>query len=150
MSTIPPLLPPPRRPPDWIERNWKWVLPVAVGLFAVLVAIFVAGVFTLLRHSEPYQLGLETVRNSPVAREILGDPIEEGWWLSGHIKWRNADGIAEFDVPISGSKARGRVHIQAHTELGRWLLEPVVLQEDADGRETRLLPATAAKPSVPL
>ncbi len=67
----------------WLERNWKWFVPLGCGgallVFAAFAATLVGFVFWLIRSNNVYVEALERARMSPAVIEALGDPVEPGF-----------------------------------------------------------------------
>lgn len=63
----------PESPPSWLERNWKWFVPLGCGGALVLLVAFAATivgfVFWLIRSNEAYIEALERARTSPAVIE---------------------------------------------------------------------------------
>src|SRR6185295_10017800 len=92
----------PERPP---RSPWKWVALGCTGLLVACLAFALGiGAFVLgsIRHSGAYELALQRVRASPAVREALGQPIEEGWWVTGSVNVTGPSGTASLSFPVSG------------------------------------------------
>lgn len=131
--------PPVALPATWWGRNGRWFLAVGglalLLLFAGGILAVVGLVFGTLRSSEPYQTAMETLRETPEAIELLGEPIEEGWFASGQVSWSGSGGHAELAIPVSGAKAAATLYVVAHREDGEWHYERMELvAEDGSWR----------------
>src|SRR5919206_4188024 len=77
-------------PRNWWQRNWKWVVPVGCGSVVVLFAAFIVSivllVFSVIRSTDVFHDALERAKADPQVRTELGEPIKEGWWLSGNVE----------------------------------------------------------------
>jgi hypothetical protein len=124
-------------PTTWWGRNWKWVVPAGcltlLAAFAGLLLLIFALAFGSLRSSEPYQQSVATALASPEVRELLGEPIEVGWFLSGTIHTAGAGGSAELAIPLAGPKGSGTLYVEAKKAAGEWRIELLRLVM-ADGR----------------
>lgn len=126
-------------PATWWGRNWKWFLPAGcltlLLLFGGGILAFVGLVFGTLRSSEPYQTAMETLRATPEALELLGEPLTEGWFVSGQVNWSGAGGHADLAIPLTGAKAAATLYVVAHREAGEWHYERMELvAEDGSWR----------------
>ena len=82
---------PPSAPPrekSWLERNWKWAVPVTA---LVLMAAFVWGILSfvmgMFRSSYPYQEALARARANPAVVGQIGEPDRKSTRLnSSHIQ----------------------------------------------------------------
>lgn len=144
--------PPPRGPwspqplaaapskPGFLNRNWKWVVPVGcLGLLVLiggLVAGFVLLIFTAIKSSDVYQEAIQTARTHPAAIAELGTPIETGWFVSGSVSVTGPSGHADVSIPLSGPKASGTLYGVADKSAGRWAFSRLELE--LEGRPARI------------
>ena len=160
---------PPQQPPQQkgcLGRNWKWMLPVGcLGLILGGVALFV-GIFfvamSAMKSSDVYQGALRAAQAHPAAIERLGEPIKDGWIVTGNVQINASGGNANLEIPLSGPKNSGKLYVRATNPDGNWMYErldlategggtislldrnvvqpppgtPVDVEEDADGSET--------------
>ena len=73
----------------WWNRNWKWAVPtiilVALVVFVSFTAAIVGFVLNMMKSSDVYQGALQIVRSDEAVQEVMGRPIEEGWYVLGNI-----------------------------------------------------------------
>ncbi|MCW7763951.1 cytochrome c oxidase assembly factor Coa1 family protein [Photorhabdus luminescens] len=117
---------------NWLARKWKlmivWFIPVfIVGAFMIVMGV--------MKSSEPYKKALSLAQSNPVVKNILGQPIEAGWFVSGSINDREA----EFDIPIKGNRSGGSVHVDANKHAGQWRYKNITVQPDSSGQLIDLL-----------
>jgi TonB family protein len=110
-----------------LGRNWKWMLPVGcLGLILGLVAL-VGGIFLVamsaIKSSEVYQGALRAAQAHPAAVERLGEPIKDGWLVTGNVKYDAGGGNANFEIPVSGPKNSGKLYVRAISPDGTWMFE---------------------------
>jgi TonB family protein len=110
-----------------LGRNWKWMLPVGcLGLILAAVAL-VGGIvlvaMSAIKSSEVYKGALGVVQSHPAAVERLGQPIQDGWFVQGNIKLDASGGNANFQIPVSGPKNSGTLHVRAVSPDGTWMYE---------------------------
>src|SRR3712207_1096000 len=105
---------PPARQPQQkgcVGRNWKWMLPVGcLGLILAGVALIGGIVFvamSAIKSSEVYKGALGVVQTHPAAVERLGQPINDGWFVQGNVKFDATGGSANLQIPLSGPKNSG-------------------------------------------
>ncbi len=92
-----------------------------LALLAVIgVVVFGWAVFGSIRSSAPYQVAMEEVRRNPLAREALGEPITEGFFVGGTVNVTPASGDAKLAIPVEGPKGAGDVHVEAVKRAGEW------------------------------
>ncbi|WP_191964892.1 cytochrome c oxidase assembly factor Coa1 family protein [Synechococcus sp. RSCCF101] len=124
----------------------RTVLVLVAGLILAGVAL-TGGILLLVVHlvqtSGPSRQALEALRENPQAVRQLGEPVRRGWWFTGQVR-RNGDaGMARLTLPVEGSRASGRLRIDARREKGSWCFLQLELRAGA-GAELDLLPAEAA------
>jgi len=129
---------------NWFGRNWKWALPTGcLGVF-VLIGGFVAAifffVFSLMKSSDAYQHSLETARHDPEVVAALGEPIKEGWFVTGNTEENGGAGQAQLSIPLSGPKGGGTLYVEARKSAGEWHYVAMTVQLDA-GKRIDLLDA---------
>lgn len=119
------------------QRRWtRWGL----ALYALLAAGAIAAWFFVgnwLKNSEPYQLSLAALRQSPDVVAIIGEPMTSGT-PSGGFEVSGPHGRAVFQFELAGPKGRGMAFVEMSRELGRWRIDRMSF-EDADGRRTELI-----------
>src|SRR5947209_10298704 len=148
----------PERKGCW-GRNWKWIVPTGcLGLIFAGVAI-AAGVFFIIistvKSSEVYQQALEKARSNAEVVAELGEPIKDGWFVSGSVESHGRDGYAKFQIPISGPKNSGTVYVSAlkiHDlyQNDDWNYE--ILEVEVKGRASRISlldKETTTEPTTP-
>ena len=115
-----------------VQRLWAiWGVIVWIGGIALCGAFF-GGVFSLLGHSEAYQLGVSRLQASPVATDLLGTPISTGS-PTGEISLNGVSGTATLSFSASGPKAAGVVSLEAVKKDGAWAIARLTLK--LDGRD---------------
>jgi len=90
-----------------------------VGLIAFVVFILFV-VFGAMRSSTPYRDAVARAQNDPRVRDALGTPVKPGLLVSGSVNTQNRDGDAKLDIPLSGPKGSGTLHVEATKQDGRW------------------------------
>jgi TonB family protein len=132
---------PQQQPKGCLGRNWKWMLPVGcLGLILVCV-IVVGGIFfaamSAIKSSDVYKGALERTQKNPEAVALLGEPIKDGWFVKGNLRFAGGSGTANFEVPVSGPKSSGTLYVRAIYE-GAWMYERLDLAP-ASGETISLL-----------
>jgi hypothetical protein len=115
-----------------VQRKWAiWGVIIWLGVIAFFGAVF-GGTFYLLRESEAYRLAESRVQASSQATDALGIPISTGYPM-GNISINGATGRAILTFSATGSKATGRVSLEAIKKDGVWSLTRLTLK--VDGRD---------------
>jgi len=134
--------PPPRR--SWVNRNWKWALPVgcllavllAAGGFAVFFFLIYSVVSGTITSSDAYQEGMAAARSSPEVRAALGEPIGSGFWITGGIEVSGPSGNVNVAIPIFGPKGSGTLYVVGIRTAGRWQYS--TMEVEIPGRSDRI------------
>lgn len=144
----PPPLPPSSRAaepaPGWMQRNWKWAVPVmavcAIAIVAALIAGLLFGVRSMMLDSKPYQVALREARRDPQLAERLGAPIEPGFMPMGQISTSNDSGKASLQIALTGPKGRATLYVEAWREAGQWRYRTLQAAFPDGGERLELLP----------
>ena len=127
----------------WFGRNWKWFVPV-VGCGTILVCvgcvgIIVVTVFGAIKSSDVYEEAFIRVQENSAAQQALGEPIKDGFLVSGSIEITGSTGSADFTIPVSGPKASGTVYVVARRSAGVWEYTTLELELSESGERIDLL-----------
>lgn len=107
-------------PKKWLSRNWKWAIPLTIACLAM--AIFI-GVISAMRSSEVYKASLAAVKADTRITHLLGADISDAFFVSGEI----SDSAASIKIPVSGSKGKGDIYVQATNTTGHWEYQTLML-----------------------
>ena len=131
------------QPPAAPKRTnpWKWVGigcgVLFVGFIAFIVVILFV-VFGAMRKSEPYTAAMARAQSDPRVIAALGSPIKAGLLLSGETHFENNNGDAKLNIPISGPKGSGTLHVTATKTDGKWFYNRMYVKP-AKGEEIDLM-----------
>jgi Cytochrome oxidase complex assembly protein 1 len=115
-----------------VQRLWAiWGAVIWLGAIALFGGIFGLA-FYLLKNSEAYQLAVSRLQANTVAVSALGAPISTGT-PSGEISTKGASGEAKLNFSVTGTKAKGELHVEALKKDGVWSLTTLKLK--IDGRD---------------
>ncbi|MFN8012397.1 MAG: cytochrome c oxidase assembly factor Coa1 family protein [Holophagaceae bacterium] len=110
--------------PGWWARNWKWFVPTGcLAMFLALagfVALLVWSVGSMMKSSDAYRMAIARAKANPKVVQALGEPIEEGLFVSGSIHTAGSSGSASLTCPIHGPKGKGTVYVEAVRFAGEW------------------------------
>ena len=102
---------------------WLWV-GIGCGVLVVgfIVFIFVIGVVVVgsMRKSDPYREAMARAQSDPRVAAALGTPVKDSFFFSGSMHTENNSGDAKLDIPISGPKGSGVLHVTATKTDGKW------------------------------
>lgn len=124
---------------NWWSRNWKWSVPVGCLSGLVLVIGFIALISGIMKSSDAYKQAIAKVKTNPAVVNVLGEPIKEGYFLSGSIKLSGKSGNANLAIPISGPKGKGVVYIVARKSSGEWSFSTLVVEIEQTNQRVNLL-----------
>jgi len=144
------------RPRSWLERNWKWAVPVLVVGCLLVLTLFVGGIFwgvmSIMRASYPYQLAVKRATESPAVATKIGKPLHLGWLITGNVNLSGPEGNASLSIPVSGPNGRGEIIVVGKKHGNHWNFE--TLEVDVTGEdepipllEPELKPAPAPETS---
>ncbi len=86
-----------------------------------------------INNSDIYQLAVESVQESPRARDVLGTPIEASWFAQVEVNSSNGQGSGWVRVPVSGPKASGVVTLSGtYQNGGDWQINLAELEVDGE------------------
>ena len=141
-----PPTPPYERPPSWFQRNKKMAIAGGCALvaFVILLVIgFVAaialGVMSLVKSSGAYAEALTLARQNEEVRTALGEPIEEGWFVTGSVKTSGPSGEASLAIPLSGPRDAGTLYVEGRKSAGAWRYSVMELEVKSTGKRITLL-----------
>ncbi len=92
-----------------------------------------------MKSSDAYKQALDKAKSNPDVVAALGSPIKEGYFTSGSININGASGNADLAIPISGSKGKGTVYLEAQKSAGEWSYSKLVVQIDQTNERINLL-----------
>lgn len=112
------------KPRGWWRRNWKRLF---LAVF-VLAALGVGGAYYYkcgrILISEPYHQALAAVQKSPEVKQLLGEPIKDGWFPSGNVSSEQGEARVYFNVrgpkTADGREPTAKVNFQARFVTGEW------------------------------
>lgn len=112
------------------QRNWAragLAVLLAIPLFMGLIFFLVTSIFS---KSDAYQMSLSKVRADKNVIEIMGEPIETGWFTTGQITTNGPTGFANLSIPISGPKCAGDIISRSKKVDGEWLFDLLIVKLD--------------------
>jgi len=125
--------------PNWLQRNWKWLVPTGCLTVILAVCAFVFGivflVFRLMQSSDVYQQAFDKAQRAPALIEAIGAPVEAGYFMSGSIKEEiGASGRATLAIPLSGPKGKATLYVSATKSRGAWTFSRLEAEIESTGR----------------
>ena len=116
-------------------------------LAVVALVAFVSAVgglaFFGMKKAEPYQEALRRAQENPAVIAVLGEPVEEGFLMSGSISVDGSSGEADLAFPISGPQGSGTVYVIGEKRAGLWEYSTMEVEID-----TTASASTFSRPSL--
>lgn len=114
-----------------------WFVPVLVISIAGLIFAFLYSIMMWMKSNGAYELAVVEATQHHRVVEALGEPVETGWYVVGNIRYVNADGAAELQIPLQGPSGEGTLYVVAEREAGVWEFEHLLFLHD--GKRMNLL-----------
>ena len=131
-----------------VQRLWAiWGVVLWLGAIVLFGGIF-GTVFSVLKSSDAYQLGVSRLQANAAAVSALGAPISAGI-PSGKISVSGSSGQAGLNFSVTGTKAAGHVVLEAVKKEGVWSLTTLKLKVDGRDEEIDLLRESRAEIGAP-
>ena len=137
----------PQAPPPqgWWSRNWKWFVPTGCCLTPLILggafaAFLVFVIFGALKQTDVYKTAVARAKSNSEVIAALGQPISEGWYLSGSTNVNGGSGNADISIPISGPKGKGTIYAVATKSAGEWSYSKLQVKIDSTGETIDLNP----------
>ena len=109
---------------SWLERHPRWKIPLGFLTLLLLIVVFGGTVMTIMttsfRSSDVYKQALTRTAASPQVRELIGEPIQPAWLISGDLHINGSTGNANLSIPIAGPRAKGVIRAVATKSGGVW------------------------------
>jgi uncharacterized membrane protein YhaH (DUF805 family) len=137
-DALPPLLSE-TRSPDWIKRNWKWLVPLLCLAALIGISGFIVFFENLMKSSDAYSGALSRVKFNPAVIAAIGTPIKDGFFVSGIISENNSWGRANLVFPISGPNGSANVYVLASKSSDKWQFNNLVVQVDKTHKQINIL-----------
>lgn len=103
------------------------LIALIVGICLFLFVAFVGGilffVFSMMKSNGAYKGAVDRAHKHPEVVAALGEPLIEGFFLSGSINTVNDSGNADLSIPISGPKGAGTLRVVAEMTQGVWTFQ---------------------------
>ena len=124
---------------SWIERHPLWKIPLGFLTLVLLMGLFAVGLISLIsetfHHSDVYQQAMARAAANMLVHEQIGDPVHADWIIVGDLKLNGSAGYANFSIPISGPRGKGRIRVVA-SKSGVWRF--TYLQVYVDGQSNSI------------
>jgi hypothetical protein len=121
-----------------VQRQWS-LWGVAIVLLMVLAfGALISSIFIGLKHSDAYQLAVQTVQADAKLEHVLGKPIHSGF-PTGNLEVSGGSGNADMSFHVAGPRSKGTVYFTATKHLGQWRITEMAFEEDGSGKRIPLI-----------
>jgi hypothetical protein len=124
---------------SWLERNWKWLIPVALSVLVFFALTIVTLVMGLIKSADVYTDALAMAKSRPEVIGVIGEPIKEGFFVTGSISISGSSGNADLAIPVSGPKGKAVVYVVASKSAGKWKYSTLEVAIDKTSERINLL-----------
>ncbi len=88
---------------------------------------------------EAYDLSLEAIKSHKEVVQLIGSPIEAGFFVSGGIRVSGSGGQASLQYSVSGPKGTAEAYVVAVKKKGKWVLREVVVHSEKQQKEIQVI-----------
>jgi hypothetical protein len=113
-----------------------------VVVFVAFVATITMAVFGMLKTSDVYKTALARAKNDHRVAAAIGNPIKEGWYVSGNTQVTGGSGKSDLTIPIHGPKGAATIYVVATKFAGDWQYSKLVVKFEATGETIDLTEQT--------
>jgi hypothetical protein len=113
-----------------LDRSHGWSFNAIIGILGAFLGIgaavgIPAMVFWSLKSNGAYRQGMDIARKDPAVIELLGSPVEGGFFVIGRTQgFLGGSEMANLRVSISGPRAHGTLYVFGEKpEDGAWRVE---------------------------
>lgn len=123
----------------WQNRTWrdvdhfkqtqkKWAIS---GLILVFIGlpILIVSISSMLK-GEAYELSLSEIKSNTEVTQLIGSPIEPGFFVMGNVKISGPNGEASLQYSISGPKGSAEAYVFALKNMEKWVLQDIVVYSE--------------------
>lgn len=103
-------------------------IPLIVTI--IVIGVFVAAYLSIPKSYGIYQEALELARKDRYVTEMLGDNINDGWFVYSKV----SKGNAEFEIPIEGKIGEGLLQVYGAKVDDEWVLNKVFFLKNKEAK----------------
>jgi ABC-type Fe3+ transport system permease subunit len=105
------------------QKRWRNAGLIVVCVF---LPVFFVGITSLMK-GEAYNQSLARIVENQEVIDLLGTPVEAGFFVLGNVSTSGPNGKAELQYSLSGPKGEAEAYVYAYKKLGQWELYQVVV-----------------------
>lgn len=135
----------------WQNRTWrdiehfkqtqrKWAISGLILIFVIL-PLFIVSISSMLK-GEAYELSLSEIQSNIEITELIGSPIEPGFFVTGSVKISGPSGEASLQYSISGPKGTAEVLVHAYKKMGKWVIQEIIVYSEEQSKTIQVVTPT--------
>ncbi len=103
--------PAPRRSRKGIYLLIAFLVLFPIGIFALVGGGLASAFFMGVKATDEYECAIRTLRASPEAKRLLGEPMEPGFFATGAFSLKSNDRNVTFTTNVTGPKSSGELSV---------------------------------------
>lgn len=126
----------------FIRTQRNWAKAGIFFIFAIIALTFalIFGIVSLMKSSDAYKMTMAEIRKNTEVIEMLGEPIEAGWFVTGQLKiGQNGKGSANYIIPISGPKGDGKAISVVVKTNNVWQIKHLTVQIENSNKIIKII-----------
>ena len=93
------------------------IIPIVIT--AGIIAIVFGGLYFGSKNTEEFVCAMSEIQKNDRAKEILGEPIDDGFLIIPNIEIKGGRRIVNVSVSVSGSKGSGNMTVNSYRDAFR-------------------------------
>ena len=102
------------------SKRYKVLTITAAAMIVLILLGSIAGVFLMMKISDPYKLSEAFIRNNKEIKAVVGEDLKFGLVPLGSVKMSGKEGTADFKVYVKGSKGSTYVNVFLRKQRNKW------------------------------
>jgi hypothetical protein len=135
---------------EWAWRNMKWNdvnhFRAVQKKWALASLIFVAVIFPLvfslvfsILKGEAYHQSLLKIKENSEVIELVGEPIEPGYFISGSVNTSGPNGQAAIKYSVSGPNGTADVYVYATKHMESWHIDQLSVNSEEKNKKIEII-----------
>ena len=121
------------------QKKWAIGGVIAYLIVILLAVVIVSFVFGMMKENKVYKMSLNTVQNNSEVMEIIGTPIESGYFVGGNISTNGPVGEANLQYTVIGPKGEGETYVYATKKQGKWTMHELGVYIEASNKTISII-----------
>jgi hypothetical protein len=132
---------------SWLRRNLVWLFPLIL-IVITAVYLLLSGVIGTGDYAKAYadrrvfEEAVQQAQHNERVQEILGDiqPLDRMAIAEGAVEYAESGQAITATITLKGSKAKGKMDIEAHKADGNWIYDKVSVRTKEPKQEVIVVP----------